>query len=57
MRRHGSGGWAAAGDLKDECGLPFACIVQPFARSKYASDDRPVELEANKVPRCGDCYA
>jgi hypothetical protein len=47
----------AAGDLKDACGLPFACVAQPFARSRLAPLDAPCELKAKEIARCTDCYA
>lgn len=47
----------ATGELKDECGLPFACVAQPFARSRFTSLDRPCELKAKDIARCSECYA
>ena len=41
--------------LKDECGLPFGCVVQPFASSDtMSSRERPPAAE---VARCSSCFA
>ena len=50
--------WATtiAGVLKEECGLPFACVVQPF----HALDeklDRPEIVRAEEIGRCSACFS
>ena len=46
-----------AGTLKDECGLPFACVVQPFARVEEAPLSKPAIVRAQDIGRCRQCYA
>ncbi len=43
--------------LKDECGLPFACVVQPFARVEDAPLSKPAIVRAKDIGRCRQCYA
>jgi hypothetical protein len=50
--------------LKDQCGLPFGCVVRPLARTLDAAstDNRPRDLaepplpRAADVARCQECY-
>ena len=46
-----------AGALKDESGLPFACVVQPFAKAEDAPLSKPSAVRAKEVGRCRHCYA
>lgn len=45
-----------APDLKEACGLPFACVVQPFAPAPAALPAEEV-VAASDISRCHECYA
>lgn len=45
----------ATGSLKEECGLPFACAVQPFAEPPEPTTSGGVE--ADDIARCSKCFA
>ncbi|KAK9831909.1 hypothetical protein WJX81_008153 [Elliptochloris bilobata] len=45
------------GALKDESGLPFACVVQPFAKAEDAPLIKPSAVRARDVGRCRHCFA
>ena len=42
-------------DLKEACGLPWACVVQPFA--PVHSSEGQEEVAAADISRCHECYA
>ncbi len=44
-----------APDLKEACGLPWACVVQPFA--PLPSPEGQEEVAAADISRCHECYA
>ena len=46
-----------AGDLKDACSLPFACVVQPFAKLQHLPLESTPVTNAGDVGRCHECYA
>jgi len=43
--------------LKDECGLPFGCVVRPFCKTNRAPLDATELPQAENVCRCTECYA
>mmetsp|Transcript_68432 Transcript_68432/g.216567 ORF Transcript_68432/g.216567 Transcript_68432/m.216567 type:complete len:252 (-) Transcript_68432:72-827(-) len=45
------------GALKDECGLPFGCVIQPFAQMEHLPVDAQDLPPAEDVARCEECYA
>ena len=46
-----------AGELRDACSLPFACVVQPFAKLQQLTHDSTPVTQAEDVGRCRECYA
>ncbi len=49
---------ASAGRLKEQCGLPFSAVLQPYARlgdKEAAPNDAGVRSDA--VARCSSCYS
>eukprot|EP00884_Botryococcus_braunii_P002587 jgi/Botrbrau1/12329/Bobra.4_3s0002.2 len=46
-----------SGALKQESGLPFSCVVQPFARTNTIPCGEGTSLKAEDVSRCHQCYA
>jgi hypothetical protein len=45
-----------SGSLKDDCGLPFACVVQPFAKSEILPLEQPPAVSKKDVSRCYSCH-
>ncbi|KAK9823450.1 hypothetical protein WJX72_002854 [[Myrmecia] bisecta] len=45
-----------SGSLKEECGLPFACVVQPFAKDNNLLDTTP-STKLEDLGRCAECYS
>jgi hypothetical protein len=50
------------GKLKDECGLPFSCVIQPFSNSKtdkpsQATPDDGQLINSAFLARCAECYS
>ncbi len=48
---------SATGAMKDQCGLPFACVVEPFAKMATPSISKDSVVLAQDVGRCSECYA
>eukprot|EP00798_Chlamydomonas_sp_ICE-L_P009712 gene9712-7580_t len=44
----------ASGLVKDRCGLPFSCVVQPFSKLDKAQAQIP---PADAIARCPKCYS
>ncbi|KAK3249379.1 hypothetical protein CYMTET_41189, partial [Cymbomonas tetramitiformis] len=42
--------------LKDECGLPFGCVVQPFIKTDKAPADASELPSVERVLRCNECF-
>ncbi|KAL0031778.1 hypothetical protein WJX79_006935 [Trebouxia sp. C0005] len=51
------GRFPQSGELKDACSLPFACVVQPFAKLLHLPLDKVPVTQAGSVGRCQECYA
>lgn len=47
----------SAGEIKGQCGLPFGCVVQPFAQFPTLPLERPLNTNLGDVARCTECYA
>ena len=43
--------------MKDQCGLPFSCVVEPFAKVASPSITKDSLVLAQDVGRCTECYA
>ena len=46
-----------AGALKEACGLPFATVVQPFARLEHLPLEQTPTVTEGELGRCQECYA
>mmetsp|Transcript_17666 Transcript_17666/g.42375 ORF Transcript_17666/g.42375 Transcript_17666/m.42375 type:complete len:458 (-) Transcript_17666:91-1464(-) len=46
-----------SGEIKGQCGLPFGCVVQPFAQFDKLPLDTPLRSNLDSVARCSECYA
>lgn len=44
------------GALKEQSGLPWSCVIQPFAKIEGAETSDPLP-SVGDVARCKDCYA
>ena len=45
------------GALKEACGLPFATVVQPFARLEHLPLEQTPTVTEGELGRCQECYA
>lgn len=47
-----------AGTLKQQCGLPFSCVIQPFAKAEGTDPSAERDLPPlEDVARCKKCFA
>ncbi|PNW78554.1 hypothetical protein CHLRE_09g392503v5 [Chlamydomonas reinhardtii] len=47
------------GRLKEHCGLPFSCVLQPYHRlsEKEAAAGDASSVRSEAIARCSHCYA
>ena len=52
------------GALKQQCGIPFSCVLQPFAQMEGGGSTSDVDPKDRQPPpmladvaRCGHCYS
>ena len=45
------------GKLKDECGLPLSCVIEPFKRLAQSKNASSISADIDSVGRCTECYA
>ena len=49
----------STGRLKEHCGLPFSCVLQPYHRlsEKEAAAGDASSVRSEAIARCSHCYA
>eukprot|EP00873_Tetraselmis_striata_P033210 jgi/Tetstr1/453474/TSEL_040455.t2 len=45
------------GEIKGSCGLPFGCVLQPFAQFERLPPNNCPAVEVEDIARCSECFA